>query len=102
MSAILLVEVGVSATILVEVGCRSEVGRSERSEVEDGEGPWAGARPPRPSSFFRGQVFFEYDPSSATSLLSSVGDHCVGECSEGPSTGALPRAAGSGRPAQIL
>ena len=67
--------------------------------MEDGAGPWAGARPPRPSSFFCGQVFFEYDPSSATSLLSSVGDHCVGECSEGPSTGALPRAAGSGRPA---
>jgi len=54
------------------------------------------------SSFFCNQVFFVYDPSSSTSLLSSVSSD-QGKCErgdgqgdggcEGPIAGALPRAA---------
>jgi len=36
-------------------------------------GPGAGARLPPQPTVFRNQVFFDYDPSSSTSLLSSVG-----------------------------
>jgi len=36
-------------------------------------GPSTGAHPASTSSVFSSQVFSEYDPSSATSLLSSAG-----------------------------
>jgi len=55
---------------------QSEPGPGQELTDSDTENHWGPGQEltqwPQPS-FFRNQVFFDYDPSSSTSLLSSVG-----------------------------